>query len=163
MWKLKTYQILSILLLPVAVLFTISGLFSLSMVVGNPSLLLPFGILSATVMYIFFSFQFLTKGILRNIQCQASLKDWIKVNAYVTLVFALMCIVQFISVSLHPELLDNLIVQMKTMQQKEAPSPDLFYKTLKGILFGMLAIGVVLIGHVLLTFTLLKKHEELFQ
>ncbi len=163
MWKLKTYQILSILLLPVAVLFAISGLFSLSMVVGNPSLLLPFGILSATVLYIFFSFQFLTQGILRNKPCQASLKDWIKVNAYVTLVFALMCIVQFISVNLHPEFLDNLVDQMKSMQQKDAPSPALFYKTLQGLLYAMLAIGLVLVGHVMLTFTLLKKHNEVFQ
>ena len=59
---------------------------------ANPTMLLPIFMLVGVAIYTFISFYFLVKGIDGRHKLTRSVKDWIKVNAVVTVVFALLII-----------------------------------------------------------------------
>lgn len=166
MWQLKLYKILSFVLLPIGALFGVFCLFSLLLVMANFSVLLPLFIVAATVIYIFSSFTFLYKAILQNIQCKESLKDLIKVNAYVTILFASMCTLQFFTFKSNPHLLNDLLNQAMEMQKaKQMPTPastQQMFGVFNGVLYCMLVIAVLLFSHITLTFAMLKRFSERF-
>jgi hypothetical protein len=88
------YRIISFILLPVAGILGFFGLFALMAAVANPSFLLGVFMLACIVIYTFCSFSFLSKGILGNRPCKPSLRDWIRVNAFVSLAFAVLSLGQ---------------------------------------------------------------------
>src|SRR5580765_6312241 len=89
--KLTIYRIFSFLLLPIAILFLIACI----------------------VIYSFASLNFLIKGIDGNKSVRRSLKDLIKVNAIVSIVFALLMISQCIVFLMNPEMMQDLARQTK--------------------------------------------------
>ena len=111
--KLIIYRLLSFLLAPIAVLFSISALFLIGTALSNPAMLFPLFLIICIAIYSFASLHFLIKGIDGRKYLGKSSKDWLKVNAYACIIFALIIISEFIVFIMHPEILQQIIAQAK--------------------------------------------------
>ncbi len=157
------YRIFSYILIIIAAFFGIASLFALLMAFVNPALLLSVFVIIAVVIYSIASFVFLQKGINSNQQLQPRLKDWIKANAYVAIVFVGMNIFQSVAVINNPTLLQEAMKQATGMQAFASPlSETLVLKMIKVIIWFMLIYSVILGVHILQTFRYLKEYAHLF-
>lgn len=161
---LKIYRIFSYILLPVGGLLGLATVMGLLFALGNIAMLFSVFLTGATVIYIYSSFVFLKKGIEKQLPLRHSLKDLIKVNAYVALFFSLLGLMQGVLILFNPEaskaLLDNM-VEMQNNNPKEADL-EMFQKVLKTVLYFMVAVSTILLIHINSTFKYLKQHSDLF-
>jgi hypothetical protein len=138
---------------------------SLFIALGNPSMLLPLALVVCSVIYIITSFIFVYNAIIKATKCKASLKDWIKVNGYVALFFGTMCIIQFITLKMQPQMMQTFINQSMSMQ-KNMPKDAvtlMMPKIIDGVLYFILTFGVFLVSHISITFAFLRTKEDLFK
>ncbi|MFY7652939.1 MAG: hypothetical protein ACOVQE_09555 [Chitinophagaceae bacterium] len=160
----KIYTVLSYLLLPFVILFGIADLLMLPMAFVNIKALLPVFLLACLVMYFFFSFYFLQKGIHGKQTLKPSLKDYIKVNAFVTLVFCVFNGIQLIQVLMMPTVKALVIEQALQMSAKGmAPYSKEF--VLKIFNISMVSIAIffsLMLVHVIVSFRFLKQYRHLF-
>ncbi len=159
------YKILSYILLPIAALLGFLGLIALIIAISQPALLLGVFMLVCVAIYTYTSFYFLQNGIITQRKCKPSLKDWIKVNAYVAIAFGVLSVAQSISLLTNPVAIQQVIEQSAEMQSQMsgASTPtDLLQKTTKWLLIVMGVTGVILIAHTFLTFSYLKKFGSAF-
>ena len=164
MSTVNIYKILSFILLPIGSLLGLICLMGLLIAIGNPSILLPLSLLICTVIYIISSFIFLQKGLIKGTKCKHPLKDWIKVNAYVSLFFASMSVVQFITLALHPALLQQFIDQSIAMQKNIPPdAAAMMPRILKTVMYFFLTFGIILMAHIALSLNFLKQSASLFE
>ena len=160
---LNIYKILSFILLPIAALLGIICLMSLLVALGNPSILLPLSMLICTVIYVISSFIFLQKGLIKGIKCDPALKDWIKVNSYVSLFFASMSVMQFITLMFQPIMLQQFTSQAMAMQKGMSPEAmAMMPKIIKSVMYFILTFGLILLAHIALSLSFLKQHGSLF-
>ncbi|MES2648899.1 MAG: hypothetical protein V4717_18625 [Bacteroidota bacterium] len=162
--RLSIYRFVSYLLLPIGTLLGLATLIALFVALGNMAMLLSLFLTGATVIYIFSSFVFLRKGIEKGIVSKKFLKDLIKVNAFVTLFFAIMGVMQGILVLLNPTATRLLIDNMLAMQPEGSPplGADQLMQVMKGVLYFMIILGSLLLFHIGSTFRYLKQHAALF-
>ena len=162
--RLNIYRIVSYLLLPVGVLLGLATLVALFVALGNIAMLLSLFLTGATVIYIFSSFVFLKKGIEKGVVSKKFLKDLIKVNAYVTLFFAIMGVMQGIMVLLNPAATKLLIENMLAMQPEstQALGAEKLMQVMKAVLYFMIVLGTLLLFHIGSTFKYLKQYPALF-
>jgi hypothetical protein len=164
MQKHTFYGILSIILIPVAVLFGIMAVFALLTALANPPMLLPVFMIACVAIYIFASRKFLTNGILRAQPCKKSLKDWIKVNAIVSIIFATLGILQSAALIIEPSLMNQALDTSLQMQgNPQAVPKETLLKAMKVMLYVFFVISVILLTHVIITFGLLKKYRYVFE
>ena len=157
------YKVLTYLLLPVGAMLGIMGLLGLLMGLANPVALLPVFLVIATVLYIFSSFRFLTLVVDGRNQASSRLKDWVRVNALVAIVFAMSTLLQSISLSNNPALLNDVLEQTANMRQMPMQLPkETMMKAMKGTLYIMLTISVVLLVHIMMSLRLLQQYKEAF-
>ena len=163
MKSLVLYRILSYFLIITAALLGFVCLFAILIALSNPALLLSVFVIVAVVIYSFASFIFLVKGIDGSRQLKSKLKDFIKVNAYVALVFMVMNIVQSFSIISNPVILNDAISQVTALQNGKSPlSAALMLKMMKAVVWFMLFYSVILGIHISITFRLLKQYVHLF-
>jgi len=161
--KLTIYRVLSFLLLPFALLFSISVLIFISAALANPAMLLPLFIVVCVSIYSFASLNFLIKGIDGRKYLGRSSKDWLKVNAIVSIVFSWLMISQCILFIIHPEMLRELAVQVKQTSGDELKiSPEVFENYLLITSYFFLAYSIVLFTHTLLSFQFVRRYNFLF-
>ena len=164
MFLTNLYKVLSFILLPFGALIGIVSVFALFMALGNFALLLPLAITICTTIYIFASFFFVLTGIINKKQCKSSLKDWIKVNAYVTMFFATSCITNFIMIKTNPQLKAEFSKQALAMQKNVPPdAAALMPQFINGVMVAMLLLGLSLLLHISLSFTFIKTKSNLFE
>ena len=158
------YRVISYALLPVGVILGLVTLFALFYALGTLTMLFSVFLTGATVIYIFSSFVFLQKGIDKQQGFKASLKDIIKVNAYVAVFFALLGLLQGILILLNPEATKLLLDNMKAMQPNTPQAADTvtLLKALKVVLYFMIALSVLLLFHITATFRYLRQYKDLF-
>lgn len=157
------YRISSYILLVIAVIIGIAALFTLLIALSNPALLLSVFVVIAVVIYSIASFLFLINGIDGKRQLQPKLKDWIKVNGYVAIVFVVMNIFQSVTIISNPAVLNDAMKQVAEMQNNTAPvSTTLMIKVAKAIVWALLFYCVILGMHISTTFRLLKQYAGLF-
>lgn len=82
------------------------------------------------------------------------LKDWIRVNGIVAIVFSLVIIVDVIVLLQNPQVYVDVVKNFGV---------DVPLNKVKAFFWVMLAYGIVLLVHVIWTFTLMKKNKEYFQ
>jgi hypothetical protein len=162
--KLTIYRILSFLLVPMAILFAMGVLLFLSAAFANPAMLFPLFLIACIVIYSFASLNFLIKGIDGKKNLRKSSKDWIKVNAIVSIVFALLMISQCIVFLMHPEMIQDLVNQTKhnagsDFKLSEADFENYFRITS----YFFLVYAIVLFVHIIISFQYLKVYSYLFQ
>lgn len=164
MQKHTFYRILSIILLPVAVFFSIMAVFALLTALANPAMLLPVFMIACVAIYIFTSMRFLNNGILRAQPCKKGLKDWIKVNAIVTIIFATLGILQSAALAMEPSLINQALDASLQMQGNPQTVPkETLLKAMKVMLYIFLVISALLFIHAIITFNLLKKYKHVFE
>jgi len=160
---LTIYRVLTFILLPVATFLGVIAFFGLLAALVNPTLLMGIFIIACVVIYTFTSFRFLNKGIEQGQPCKPGLKDWIRVNAFGSLVFIFMCFLQFYYILTEPALLNTAMQQALAMQNNSAAaSPELMVKVMKGTLYVMLGFTVLLLIHIVFSFYFLKVYNHLF-
>ena len=162
--KLRLYRIFSFLLLPVALLFAISVLFFISAVFANPTMLLPLLIIACVTIYSFAALNFLIKGIDGKNYLGRSSKDWLKVNAIVSIVFSLLMISQCLLFIIRPEMLHEAAVQAKQNGGDELKvTPEVFENYLRVTSYFFLVYAIVLFIHTLLSLQFVRAYDFLFQ
>ncbi len=127
-------------------------------------MLLPVFLVACIAIYIFSSFTFVLNGIIKGKVCKSSLKDWIKVNAFVSLFFSSLCVTNFIYLRSKPELMKDFTKQILATQKNIPPEAmAILPQLINGILYTMLGLGIILLVHISLSFTFIKTKSNLFK
>ncbi len=148
------YKILSILLNTVALFLAISIVMSIPILLASPLNMLSAFMLLSIVLYAWFSNKFLKTVLIKQEPVKASLKDWIKVNGVVSLIYSLFIILGMVAFIANP---DVILSQMKEMGV-EVPA-----KSITVLLYILLAFGIVLFVHVVWTFVLMRRNIAFFK
>ena len=164
---LKIYRILTFILLPFAFVLLLNITASLFASLGNPLLLLSNFILACLPIYIFSSSYFLLFGVFKAKSCKQSLKDWIKVNAYVSIVFSVLMVIGSFAIlmalnnkAMQAELMAKLSAQaMPGMTNQNA---NQLLQLLKTSVYIMLPFSIVLLVHIVFTFKAIKLYGHVF-
>lgn len=162
--KLTIYRVLSFLLLPMAILFSMGVLLFIRAAFANPAMFFPLFLIACIAIYTFAALNFLIRGIDAKKFLGRSSKDWLKVNAIVSTVFALLMISQCIVFLLHPEMMQQIVAQAKQnagsdLKMSEASFEN--YLRISSYLF--LVYAIVLLVHIVISFQYIKKYGHLFQ
>lgn len=158
------YQVITVLLMPVAFLIGFTAVTLLPQIFGNFAALLPFFVFSAVVIYFFLSNRFLKRIVLLNGTLKPGLKDWIKVNGYVTLFMAAMLL--FVSVSsltqhdffqsFADQMYDNVTQIDANIKRAEVES------SLKTLFKIFLVVSLLIVTHFIMTIKLLRRYAGHF-
>jgi hypothetical protein len=162
--KLTIYRIFSFLLLPMAILFSISFLLFLRAAFSNPALFIPLFLIGCISIYSFASLNFLIRGLDGKKMLGRSAKDWLIANAIVSLVYSLLAIAQRIMLALNPETVQEIASQAKANAGDALKASDAqVMQSINAASYFLLIYGVVLFVHILLSFQYIKKYGYLFQ
>ena len=164
--NLKLYTVLSYILIPIALFFAFLDITLLLSSLANPSALIFVFILACLVIYIFASFKFLKAGIEKEVAQTAKLKDWIKVNAYVSFFLCSLFFINAISILISSDVvllkfIDEFLVQQPTMPKEITNA--LILSLLKGVSVFLLFTGIVGLIHIRTSLRLVKQYEYLFE
>ena len=162
---LSVFRILTFILLPIATIFGFMALLFLLTALANPAFLLIVFLFSCMVIYSFASLSFLSKGIETGRPCKPSLRDWIRVNAYVCIFIGVLFLMNSLSVFLMSQVsLRQIVVQMLETQPNipATLNPDFFLRILKLVSGFMLFVSVILLAHIFINFKMLKRYNHIF-
>lgn len=163
--RLTIYKAFTFILIPFAAIFGLLAVLMLLVALSNPVLLLPVFMMVGFAIYTGCSSIFLFKGITNNQLLKPSLKDWIKVNGYVSSAMGIMTLLNTITLmNTGKAELKKYAEQMLAMQTSKPDgfNADAFIKLMSAMSWGLLAFAVILIFHLLYTFSFLKKYQHLF-
>lgn len=165
---LKIYRILTFILLPFAAFLVLNIAGSLLVSLGNPLMLLSNFILACLPVYIFTSNYFLSFGVIKQKPCKPTLKDWIKVNAYVSIVFSVLMIMGSVAIllalsnkALQQELMGKVTAQQMPGLPSKMPVTEVL-QLLKLSVYIMLPFSIILLVHLVFTFKIIKFYSTLF-
>jgi hypothetical protein len=163
---LKLYTILTYILIPIALFFGFLDVLILFSSLANPSALIMVFIVACLVIYTFSSYKFLKAGIEREIVQPLKLKDWIKVNAYVSFFLCSLFFVNSISVLISTNAVLLKFIDEFLQQQPNMPKEitnTLVLSLLRGVSVFLLITGIVGIVHIRTTLRLVKQNGHLFE
>jgi len=148
------YKVLSIIINMVAMLLAVSLLFSLPVLLSSPLTMLSGFMMVSIILYSWYSNKFSTKILQQQQVVKHGLKDWVKVNGIVAIIFSLIVIVDVILLIGNPQAYVEAVKKLGV---------DLPEQTITTFLYIMLAYGIILLIHVVWTLILLKKKASFFQ
>jgi uncharacterized membrane protein len=148
------YRILSLIINIVALLLTVSLVGSVMMLISSPQTMLSAFMMVAVILYTWFSFRFRREVMQQQKIVKHSLRDWVRVNGIVTLIFCIISIIGITPMLANPQPFLDAITNMGVIMP---------VKTVLTFCYGMLIYAVILLIHILWTFALLRKHKEFFQ
>lgn len=164
MKTLMIYRIITYLLFAVGGFMALMLLTMLMAALTNPVLLLPVFLVACVVIYTYGSWRFLTRGIDAHMYCKPSLRDLIKVNGYGTMAFAVMTLIQCLTLLLNPALLNDILEQAMSMQKASVEGmEEMMSKFMHFLLRFLLVYCSMLLVHIFQTFKLLRQHADAFQ
>jgi hypothetical protein len=159
------FRILTFILLPIAGVFGLLGLFMLLIALSNLGLLFSVFMVAAFVIYVFASLQFLTKGMDTGKPCKPGLRDWIRVNAFVTIFMCASSLFSVITILLQGDAsLREQAMQMRNALKDAPPmlNMELFVRTIKLASWFMGILSILTLIHIFLNFRLMKRYRHLF-
>ena len=163
---LKLYTILTYILIPIALFFGFLDVLILFSSLANPSALIMVFIVACLVIYTFSSYKFLKAGIEREIVQSLKLKDWIKVNAYVSFFLCSLFCVNSISVLISTNAVLLKFIDEFLQQQPNMPKEitnALVLSLLRGVSVFLLITGITGIVHIRTTLRLVNQNGHLFE
>ena len=164
--NLKLYTVLTYILIPIALFFGFLDVLILFSSLANPSALIMVFIIACLVIYTFSSYKFLKMGLEREIVQTLKLKDWIKVNAYVSFFLCSLFFVNSISVLVSTNAVLLKFIDEFLQQQPNMPKEitnALVLSILKAVSILLLITGIVGIVHIRTTLRLVKQNAHLFE
>ena len=165
MKSLTIFRIITFILVPIASLFSVIDFFMLFTALANPTLLFVVFIIAGFVIYTFSSLRFLVRHIDLNKQAKPSLKDWIKVNGYVTIFLGVSFFMNAMTVFFSSEATLRQLLSQFLETQPTVPAmltPELFITMMKSVAWVLLFISVLVMAHIPMNFRLLKQYQYLF-
>lgn len=162
----KLYLVLSYLLIPIALFFGLVVSFAVITSFANPSVLLPAFAMACIVIYSFTSFKFLKLGIEKEQILSTQLKDWIKVNAYVSLLIFCMFFLNAVGILISNDAslinyLDNFFAQQPNLPP--GFNSQLLLKAFRIAAYFLFVIGALGILHIRMTLKLVRVYDHLFE
>jgi hypothetical protein len=158
------YRIINLFILALAAYLAINVLMSIVVSLTNPMLLLVEFVLACIPIYAFTSNYFFNRGIKNAQPCNPKLKDWIKVNAYVSFIFAVFmflgCLMLATAMN-DPKMLQQIKDGVALSSPTQIPEGDLV-KYLKVMVYVFLPFSALLLIHIVITLRLLKKYNRVF-
>ena len=164
--SIKLYKVLTYILIPIALFLGFIDTILLMLSLLNPSSLLYVFILACFVIYTFVSFKFYRLGLEREQPLKKNLKDWVKVNAIVSIFLCSLFCLNGLSILLSNNANLNQYIDEIITQQPGFPkeiTPTTIINILKGISVAFLIIGSVGLIHIRLSFRFLKQYGYLFE
>lgn len=162
----KLYLVLSYMLIPIALFFGFMDSILLLSALTNPSAMILVFAMACIVIYSFTSFKFLKLGIEREQTQTTKLKDWIKVNAYVSLLMFCLIFLNAVSILLSSDVILIKFIDEFLAQQSGLPpemNSQFILKTLHVAAYFLFVIGAVGILHIRMTLRLVKEYDYLFE
>ncbi len=164
--NLKLYKVLTYILIPIALFFGFIDVIFLLSALANPGALIFVFIIACLVIYTFTSFKFYKLGVQQEQPLTKSLKDWVKVNAIVSIFLCSLFCLDAISVlgSSNTTLLkyiDEFLIQQPGFPKEV--SANLVLSMLKIVSVILLVTGAVGIIHIRITLRLVKQYDYLFE
>jgi formate hydrogenlyase subunit 3/multisubunit Na+/H+ antiporter MnhD subunit len=156
----KLYLVLSYVLIPIALFFGFMDSILLISALANPSAMILVFAMACIVIYSFTSFKFLKLGIEREQTQTTKLKDWIKVNAYVSLLMFCLIFLNAVSIILI-KFIDEFLAQQSGLPPEM--NSQFVLKTLRVAAYFLFVIGAVGILHIRMTLRLVKEYDYLFE
>jgi hypothetical protein len=165
-FSVKLYKFLGYLLLPIAFVFGFFDIIFLISALANPEVLLFVFAIGSWICYILLSNRFCRKGILREQHLSKNFKDWINVNAIVSMI--LCCLFFIIGIQI---LTTSDAKLLQLIEEKAKTSPDipadfdmkLLVTVTKNVSAVLLLTSFISLPHLFLTFRFLKKYSYLFE
>ena len=162
----KLYLVLSYILLPIALFFGFMDSILLISALANPSAMILVFAMACIVIYSFTSFKFLKLGIEREQVLTSKLKDWIKVNAYVSLLMFCLIFLNAVFILLSNDaILISYLDDVLAQQYDKPPELNslLLLKMLRIAAYFFFVIGAVGILHIRMTLKLVRDNDHLFE
>ena len=163
---IKIYKPLTyFLVLPSAIvgLFSFVGFF---VAIANPPFLLDVFITACSVVYFICSFIFLWRIIISQKTCKKIIKDLIKINGYISVLFAVKILFAFVALLINPTILKTNI-QDAIAQNAASFPPNISVEMIVKFAWFLLSLitiyAAVLLTHIIISFRLLKEYEKSFQ
>lgn len=164
--NLKLYTVLTYILIPIALFFGFIDVLFLMSALANPGALIFVFVIACLVIYTFVSFKFFRSGVQREQVLTKGFKDWIKVNAIVSIFLcSLFCLDAFSVLGSSNATLLKYIDEF-LLQQPGFPkevSASLVLQMLKVASVILLITGAVGIIHIRITLRLVKQYDYLFE
>lgn len=161
--KHPIYGLLYIILLPAALLMGIVVLLCMVQALSNLLLLIPLFIVACFTVYTIASFVFYRKAIRRQLTCKISLRDLIRINAFIIVLPALFLLLQSVLVVADPGVINTVLPQLKTMQpQMPAMQDAALVKLILRMYYFLMAYAIAILIHVVYTFRLLQQYKSSF-
>ncbi len=162
MKKNVAYKILTYILLIPAIILSIMVLILVGPAFANPSLLLVLFMVACVAIYTFTSFNFLKQAIEKNKQLNSSARDWIKVNAIVTIVFAVLMLLSSYTLFTQPGLVGDTLEQVREQYPTAEITEEGLIKSVQSMMMVFGIYSVLLLIHIFLTYRLLKQLAHIF-
>ena len=148
------YRILSIIVNIAAVFLALSLLMSIPVLITSPLNLLSAFMLACIVLYAWYCNRFYRTVGLQQQDVKTSLRDLLRVNGIVTLIYSVFINAGMTMFIKKPDLLLEQLQKMGVTVQQS---------TMLVMLYVLLVFGVVLFVHVFLTFRLIRKYIAFFK
>ena len=166
MKQVQIFKVLTYLLIPVALLFGFMAVLVLPTALVNPALLIVVFIFSCIAIYSFASLRFVTTAINRAKNCNPSLKDWIKINGYISVGTAFMFLLNSIGILMLRPIEFNEFVSKAMETQSNLPSsitPAFVGQMLKYTAIFMLITSTIILVQTRIQFVFLKAYSYVFE
>jgi hypothetical protein len=164
--SLKVYNILSYILLPIAMVFGLIDIAMLLSAFANPGALIMVFVVACLVIYSFASFKFFRKGILQEQPQSIKLKDWIKVNAYVSFFLCGLFFINSVSIIVADNATLSKIIDEFLTEQQGIPANiphQMVLSILRGVSVFLLITGSIGLFHIRTTLRLVREYDYLFE
>ena len=156
MKALIVYRILSFVVNFFCLLIALEILMSFPVIFSNPSFLLPFFLMVALILYGWFSNIYFKRVYVLKTAVTKKLKDWVQVNAIVTLLFCLILAAETIVIYQKPQL---FLDALKNFSGSYPLTADIVKQTM--LLLSIFAL--IILAHVIWTLALIRKNRHLIE
>jgi hypothetical protein len=160
--KLTIYRVISFLLLPMAILFAVGFMVLIRAAFANPPLFCSLFFAAGIAIYTFASLNFLIKGIDGKKLLGRSSKEWLIVNAIVSIIYAVIAISQRFVFAFNPSIVQQYAGMFKKNGEMKIPEAQII-QFINGVSYFLLIYGIVLFVHIILSFRYIKQYRYLFQ
>lgn len=156
------YRILSFFINLIGLFIAVSLIVIIPIFITVPVLWLPMFLIIAVVLYTWFSNRFSRKVLMRKEVVNHRLRDWIRVNGFVAIVFSLLNIPSIINLIRNPA---SYLEATKEFAKQIGQGTEQNFKVenMQVLTSVMLLYFIALFVHVFWTFALIRKNQEYFQ
>lgn len=157
---LRIYIIVTYILLPIAGFIGLIDFFMLLMAMRQPQVLLDVFVTGCVTVYTFASYRFLKRVVLQPSNCNVSIVDWIKVNAYVSVFFALRTLYQCSMFAFDKGLQQQAIQQALAGNNLPKESMQMLPSIVQGTVMFLLLFVILLLVHIVFSFLAIKHYHH---